>query len=152
MTNYQASDIQVLEGLDAVRCVRACISAPPMCAGCIIFCGKSWTNAIDEAIMGYADQVSVTLQKNGCAVVEDNGRGVPTDIHPTLGISGVEVVYTQLHAGGKFNQKVYTYSGVCMASRFGCQCAVILHDYRRLSGWTHYRQEFHSYLMQIKIK
>ena len=68
-------------------------------------------NSIDEAANGYGDTVRVTLYKDGSASVEDNGRGIPVDIHPQLGISGVEVVYTQLHAGGKFSGKNYNYSG-----------------------------------------
>ncbi|MCI5847794.1 MAG: DNA gyrase subunit B [Clostridiales bacterium] len=68
-------------------------------------------NAIDEAMAGYASQVDVTLYADGSAGVRDNGRGMPVDIHPTMGVSGVEVIYTKLHAGGKFNNENYAYSG-----------------------------------------
>lgn len=153
MTNYQASDIQVLEGLDAVRMRPGMYIGTTDVRGLHHLLWEIVDNAIDEAIMGYADQVSVTLQKNGCAVVEDNGRGVPTDIHPTLGISGVEVVYTQLHAGGKFNQKVYTYSGGLHG--VGASVVNALSSYMIIDvyqDWTHYRQEFHSYFDADKNK
>ena len=68
-------------------------------------------NAIDEAANGYATEISVTLYKDGSCEVTDNVRGVPVGIHPKLGVSAVEVVYTQLHAGGKFNNENYAYSG-----------------------------------------
>ena len=68
-------------------------------------------NGIDEAANNFANEVAVTLHKDGSCSVWDNGRGVPIDIHPTLGISGVEVIYTKLHAGGKFDHENYGYSG-----------------------------------------
>ena len=68
-------------------------------------------NAVDEAMAGFASQVDVTLYADGSVGVKDNGRGVPVDKHPTLGVSGVEVIYTKLHAGGKFNNENYSYSG-----------------------------------------
>ena len=68
-------------------------------------------NAIDEAANGYCDRIIVSLNKDGSVTVEDNGRGIPVDIHPTLKVSAVEVVYTKLHAGGKFNNENYAYSG-----------------------------------------
>ena len=68
-------------------------------------------NGIDEAMAGFATRVDVTLGRDGSVTVEDNGRGMPVDIHPTMGVSGVEVIYTRLHAGGKFNSENYAYSG-----------------------------------------
>lgn len=68
-------------------------------------------NGIDEAANNFANEVAVTLHKDGSCSVWDNGRGVPIDMHPTLGISGVEVIYTKLHAGGKFDHENYGYSG-----------------------------------------
>jgi DNA gyrase subunit B len=68
-------------------------------------------NAIDEAANGYADKIEVVLHKDGSVSVEDNGRGIPTDIHPKEKVSGVQLVFTKLHAGGKFGQGNYEYSG-----------------------------------------
>ena len=109
--NYSAEDIKILEGLDAVRL------RPGMYIGSTGYKGLHhilWEivdNAVDEAANGYADRISVTLHKDGSCSVEDNGRGIPTDIHPQTGVSGVEVVFTQLHAGGKFNEDNYGFSG-----------------------------------------
>jgi DNA gyrase subunit B len=68
-------------------------------------------NSMDEIANGHGNQISVTLHKDGSATVEDDGRGIPVDPHPTLKISGAEVVFTQLHAGGKFDSSNYSYSG-----------------------------------------
>ncbi len=108
---YQASDIQVLEGLDAVRMRPGMYIGSTGARGLHHLIWEIVDNAIDEAANGYANEVTVTLKKDGSCEVTDNGRGIPVDIHPQLGVSAVEVVYTQLHAGGKFNNKNYAYSG-----------------------------------------
>ncbi|MBQ4637113.1 MAG: type IIA DNA topoisomerase subunit B [Clostridia bacterium] len=146
MSGYQAKDIQVLEGLDAVRMRPGMYIGSTDSRGLHHLIWEIVDNAVDEATMGYADKVEVTITKNGECIVFDNGRGVPTDIHPTLGVSGVEVVYTQLHAGGKFDQSVYTYSG----GLHGVGAAVVnaLSEYLTVDvyqNFTHFRQEFHSY-------
>ncbi len=108
---YQASDIQVLEGLDAVRMRPGMYIGSTGARGLHHLIWEIVDNAIDEAANGYASEISVTLKKDGSCEVSDNGRGIPVDIHPQLGVSAVEVVYTQLHAGGKFGNKNYAYSG-----------------------------------------
>ena len=109
--DYSAKNLEVLEGLDAVR------MRPGMYIGSTVIKGLHhilWEivdNAIDEAANGHANRVKVTLHKDGSASVEDNGRGIPTDIHPKEKVSGVQLVFTKLHAGGKFGQGNYEYSG-----------------------------------------
>ncbi len=108
---YSATDIQVLEGLDAVRMRPGMYIGSTGPRGLHHLIWEIVDNAIDEASNGYATEITVALKKDGSCEVTDNGRGIPVDIHPQLGVSGVEVVYTQLHAGGKFNDKNYAYSG-----------------------------------------
>ena len=108
---YSASMLKVLEGLDAVRMRPGMYIGSTGSRGLHHLLWEIVDNAIDEVANGYARSISVELHKDGSASVEDDGRGVPVDIHPELGITGVEVIYTRLHAGGKFNSENYAYSG-----------------------------------------
>ena len=108
---YSAKNLEVLEGLDAVRMRPGMYIGSTGIKGLHHILWEIVDNAIDEAANGHANRVKVTLHSDGSASVEDNGRGIPTDIHPKEKVSGVQLVFTKLHAGGKFGQGNYEYSG-----------------------------------------
>ena len=109
--SYRAKNLEILEGLDAVRMRPGMYIGSTGVKGLHHILWEIVDNAIDEAANGYANKITVTLYKDGSASVEDNGRGIPIDIHPKEKVSGVQVVFTKLHAGGKFGQGNYAYSG-----------------------------------------
>ena len=108
---YTAKNLEVLEGLDAVRMRPGMYIGSTGIKGLHHILWEIVDNAIDEAANGYAKKIKVILHNDGSASVEDDGRGIPTDIHPKEKVSGVELVFTKLHAGGKFGQGNYEYSG-----------------------------------------
>ncbi|MCK9504536.1 MAG: DNA topoisomerase IV subunit B [Porticoccaceae bacterium] len=108
MSNYNAEDIEVLTGLDPVRKrpgMYTDTTRPNHLAQEII------DNSVDEALAGHAKKIDVILHKDGSVTVTDDGRGMPVDMHPEQGVSGVEVILSTLHAGGKFSNKNYQFSG-----------------------------------------
>lgn len=108
MSNYDASSIEVLTGLDPVKKrpgMYTDTENPNHLAQEVI------DNSVDEAVSGYATQINVTLHKDNSLSVEDNGRGIPIDIHPKEGAPAVEVILTKLHAGGKFSNDSYQFAG-----------------------------------------
>ena len=111
MHDYNAGDIRVLEGLDAVRLRPGMYIGTTGIKGLHHILWEIVDNSMDEVANGFGDTITVTLYTDGSASVEDNGRGIPVDVNPTLGVSGVEVVFTQLHAGGKFDNENYAHSG-----------------------------------------
>ena len=142
---YNAGNIQVLEGLEAVRMRPGMYIGTTSSRGLHHLLWEIVDNAIDEASNGFASEVSVTLHKDGSASVYDNGRGMPVYDHPTMHKPGVEVIFTVLHAGGKFNSENYDYSG----GLHGVGASVVNALSKWLTvdvflNWTHYRMAFTS--------
>lgn len=109
--SYNADDLKILEGLEAVRMRPGMYIGSTGVRGLHHVLWEIVDNSVDEAANGFADEITVTLWKDGSASVEDNGRGMPTDVNSKAKISGVEVIFTKLHAGGKFDNENYAFSG-----------------------------------------
>ena len=144
--NYSVDDIKVMEGLEAVRVRPGMYIGSTGSRGLHHMLWEIVANAVDEAANGFATTVSVTINRDNSVVVEDNGRGIPVGIHEKLHVSGVEVVYTQLHAGGKFNNDSYGFSGGLHG--VGASVVNALSEYVEVevaTGGKLYSIKFHSY-------
>ena len=151
--HYGAGDIQVLEGLDPVR------KRPGMYIGSTDERGlhhliiEVVDNSIDEALAGYCTEITVTFNEDGSCTVLDNGRGIPTGMHPTEHKSCVEVVLTKLHAGGKFGGEGYKISGGLHG--VGLSCVNALSTWLKVDVFQngiHYYQEFKRGIPQFELK
>ncbi len=108
---YNADDLKILEGLEAVRVRPGMYIGSTGTKGLHHILWEIVDNSIDEAANGFADEITVKLWKDGSASVRDNGRGMPTDVNSKAKMSGVEIIFTKLHAGGKFDNENYAFSG-----------------------------------------
>ena len=150
--DYNSQDIKILEGLEAVRVRPGMYIGSTGPKGLHHILWEIVDNAIDEAANGFADKVEVVLYKDGSVSVEDNGRGIPTDIHKQAGVSGVQVVFTQLHAGGKFNNENYSFSGGLHG--VGASVTNALSEWLEVEVYnkTIYKMRFHSYYDKTRKK
>lgn len=110
-SEYSARNLSVLEGLEAVRKRPGMYIGSTDSRGLMHCLWEIIDNSVDEALAGYGQSIEITLFADGSVEVEDNGRGIPVDIEPRTGLSGVEVVFTKLHAGGKFSSDSYAAAG-----------------------------------------
>ena len=122
---YGASDIKVLEGLEGIRKRPAMYIGSTGKEGLHHLVYEAVDNSVDEALAGYCTSIKVKINKDGSVTVDDNGRGIPVDVHPKFKVPAVQVALTKLHAGGKFDKKSYAISGwnflrKCFVKKINC--------------------------------
>jgi DNA gyrase subunit B len=144
--SYKADSIEVLEGLEAVRVRPGMYIGTTGPKGLHHILWEIIDNAVDEAANGYAKRIEVILNADGSATVNDDGRGIPVDIHPVKKVPAVELVFTQLHAGGKFNNNAYKTSGGLHG--VGASVTNALSEWLKVDVYRDnkkYSMRFHSY-------